>query len=223
MKGEQRMKGQQMKETNMKTTAELNKMKKEELVNTIAELQSTLIILGKNNAEYKEALTNARTLLAERRKQIEKSSRIFEENQALKDEILALTHTKREPIEVFLKESKLNGYALNNYFRDLFIEYQYKYTRNRIKFTKLETQLLFQILWKYQNNRSEVSVYNTDFTPDKDGRYEIAFSVDTSLLSNGQIRHYNNELGTNIPENQLTAEEKEQLQTQDREVLVIER
>ena len=89
--------------------------------------------------------------------------------------------------------------------------------------TKLETQLLFQILWKYRNNRSEVSVYNTDFEPDKDGKYSIAFSVDTSQLSNGQIRHYNDELGTSIPENQMTAEEKEQLQTQDREVLVIER
>ena len=207
----------------MKTTNEMKKMRKEDLVSLVTELQSTLIVLGKNCNEYKEALQNARTLLAERRKQIEKSSRLFEENKELKEKLAAVTATKKEPIENYLKSSKLNGYALSNYFRELFLEYQYKYSRNRIKMTKLETQLLFQVLWKYQNNRSEVSVYNTDFTPDKDGKYEITFSVDTAQLSNGQIRHYNQELDINIPENQLTPEEKELLQTQNREVLVIER
>ena len=207
----------------MKNVKELKGMTKAMLVEYAQEIQSALIVLGKNCNDYKEALQNARTLLAERRKQIEKSSRIFEENEKLKEKLAAVSTIKREPIEVFLTEGKLNGFALHNYFRELFLEYQYKYSRNRVKLTKLETQLLFQVLWRYQQNRSEISVYNTDFTPDKNGRYEIAFSVDTTLLTNQQIRYYNQIFDCNIPENTLTPEEKELLQGQDREVLVIER
>ena len=207
----------------MKKITEMKKMKKEELMNLVTELQSTIIVLGRNCEEYKEALKNARTLLAERRKQIEKSSRLFEENEKLKEKLAAVSTIKREPIEVFLTEGKLNAFALHNYFRELFLEYQYKYSRNRVKLTKLETQLLFQVLWRYQQNRCEISVYNTDFTPDASGKYTIAFSVDTSMLTNQQIRYYNQIFDCNIPENTLTPEEKELLQGQDREVLVIER
>lgn len=207
----------------MKTVQEMKRMKKEDLMNLVTELQSTVIVIGRNCEEYKQSLQNARTLLAERRKQIEKSSQIFEENEKLREKLAAISATKREPIEVFLTEGKLNTFALHNYFRELFLEYQYKYSRNRVKLTKLETQLLFQVLWRYQQNRCEVSVYNTDFTPDADGKYTIVFSVDTSLLTNQQIRYYNQIFDCNIPENTLTPEEKELLQGQDREVLVIER
>ena len=207
----------------MKNCKELKGMTKAMLVEYAQEIQSALIVLGKNCNDYKEALQNARTLLAENKKQIKNTSDVYNEVKVLKEKLASLTQTKIEPIVAYLKNKPLNSYVLTNYFRDLFIEYQYKYSKTRISLTKLETQLLQTVLWRYQQNRSEISVYNTDFTPDNTGKYNVAFSVDTSLLSNQQIRYYNQILDCNIPENQMTPEEKELLQGQDREVLVIER
>lgn len=207
----------------MKNCKELKGMTKDMLVDYIQEIQSTLIVLGKNCNDYKEALQNARTLLAENKKQIKNTSEVYNEVKLLKEKLASLTQTKMEPIVAYLKNKPLSSYVLTNYFRDLFIEYQYKYSKTRISLTKLETQLLQTVLWRYQQNRSEISVYNTDFTPDNTGKYAVAFNVDTSLLTNQQIRYYNQILDCNIPENQMTPEEKELLQGQDREVMVIER
>lgn len=192
--------------------------------NEIKTLQNEIKTLKATVEEYAKALETSRDYCKKAKEQIKNQSNYYQQMQELQDKLDTIKQdNKKEEIIEYLLQNHKNGYVLENYFRDLFIKQQFKYSKKNVNISRLELSLLHVIKWKFQNNRSDITIYNTDYQINSKGTYNIKFNVDTSLLTNKQIRHFNEEHEINIPLNTLTEEEKEQLQGQDREVLVIER
>lgn len=215
-------------------TKPIEKLTKEQLIKlveekqeTIKEQQETIKTQKDYLLDYAQAIETSRNHLKQANEQIKKQANYFIELQEVKEKLQDKKEVqKREPIIEFLLKNYKNSFNLSNYFKELFIQQQFCYSKKSVNITKLELSLLTSILWKYKNNKSDIVIMNTDFTLNDKGLYKITFNVDSSLMKNDEIAIYNKKfehLGINIPLNSLTEEEKEMLQAQDREVLVIER
>jgi hypothetical protein len=173
---------------------------------------------------YEFALSEARQRLQKANEQIKKQSDYYKQVEELKKELASRQAQQgQEPVIPFLVKNGKNGFALDNYFKELFILQQFKFSKKRVNVTPLEFALLNSILWKFKSNKTEISIFNTDFSLNEKGLYPISFNVDSSLMTNSSIEYYNRKLNINIPQNTLTEEERQQLEGADRQVIEIER
>jgi hypothetical protein len=185
--------------------------------NEINEMKKTI-------TSYEFALNEARQRLQKANEQIKTQSGYYNQIEELKKELASRqAQNATEPIIPFLVKNGKNGFALDNYFKELFIAQQFKFSKKRVNITPLEFSLLNSILWKFKTNKTEISIFNTDFSLNGKGLYPISFNVDSSLMSNNSIEYYNRKLDCNIPQNTLTEEERQQLEGADRQIIEIER
>lgn len=192
--------------------------------NEIKALQNEIKTLKATIEEYAQALETSRDYCKKAKEQIKNQSNYYQQLQELKGQLATIKQDNtQEEIILFLLKNPLNNFNLDNYFKELFILQQFKYNRKDINISRLELSLLNAISWKYKNNKSDITIFNTDFPMNSKGTYNIKFNVDTSLMNNNQIDYYNRLHDLNIPHNTLTDAEVEQLQGQDKEIIVIER
>lgn len=132
-----------------------------------------------------------------------------------------------EPVIEYLNNAPLNGWAVDNYFREIFYECCNDTQITNVKLTKLEMTLLSCIMFKYTDNTKQIQVFTTDLNnlnPDKKGLYAIRYRINSENMSNNNIEYINRMYSKNIPTNTLSDAEKEQLANElGYQVLVIER
>ena len=130
-----------------------------------------------------------------------------------------------EPLVNYLQTSQVNGWCLDNYFKDLFYSTCNDTSITSVKLTKLELNVLASILFKYIDNTKQVQIFTQDLNnlnPDKKGLFEIRFKINTENMSNNNIEYINRQYGKNIPVNTLTEIEKQALEEQNN-IMIIER
>ena len=130
-----------------------------------------------------------------------------------------------EPLVAYLKTSAINGWCLDNYFKDLFYRVCNDTNITSVKLTKLELNVLASILFKYKSNEKAIEVFTQDLQnlhPDKKGLFEIRFRINAENMSNSNIEYINRQYGKNIPVNTLTEIEKQTLEEQNN-IMIVER
>ena len=130
-----------------------------------------------------------------------------------------------EPLVAYLQTSAVNGWCLDNYFKDLFYSTCNDTSITSVKLTKLELNVLASILFKYIDNTKQVQIFTQDLNnlnPDKKGLFEIRFKINAENMSNNNIEYINRQYGKNIPTNTLTEIEKQALEEQNN-IMIIER
>ena len=130
-----------------------------------------------------------------------------------------------EPLVAYLKSSAINGWCLDNYFKDLFYRVCNDTNITSVKLTKLELNVLASILFKYNSKEKAIEIFTQDLQnlhPDKKGLFEIRFKINSENMSNNNIEYINRQYGKNIPVNTLTEIEKQTLEEQNN-IMIIER
>ena len=130
-----------------------------------------------------------------------------------------------EPLVAYLKTSAINGWCLDNYFKDLFYRVCNDTNITSVKLTKLELNVLASILFKYNSNEKQIQIFTQDLQnlhPDDVGTYSIRFRINSENMSNSNIEYINRQYGKNIPTNTLTDIEKQALEEQEH-IMIVER
>ena len=130
-----------------------------------------------------------------------------------------------EPLVAYLKTSAINGWCLDNYFKDIFYSCCDNTNITSVKLTKLELNVLAAILFKYSSNAKQIQIFTQDLQnlhPDKKGLFEIRFRINSENMSNSNIEYINRQYGKNIPVNTLTEIEKQTLEEQNN-IMIVER
>lgn len=130
-----------------------------------------------------------------------------------------------EPLVNYLQTSQINGWCLDNYFKELFYSVCDNTNITNVKLTKLELNVLASILFKYNSNEKQIQIFTQDLNnlqPDKQGLYSIRFRVNSENMSNNNIEYINRQYGKCIPSNTLTEIEKQALE-EENNILIIER
>lgn len=130
-----------------------------------------------------------------------------------------------EPLVNYLQTSAINGWCLDNYFKDLFYNTCNDTNITSVKLTKLELNVLASILFKYNSKEKPIEIFTQDLQnlhPDKKGLFEIRFKINAENMSNASIEYVNRQYGKNIPVNTLTDIEKQALEEQNN-IMIIER
>lgn len=149
--------------------------------------------------------------------EMKKRITILEEKLKAKEQI--------EPLINYLQTSQVNGWCLDNYFKDLFYTTCNDTKITSVKLTKLELNVLASILFKYSSNEKPIEVFTQDLAnlhPDKKGLFEIRFKINAENMSNANIEYINRQYGKNIPVNTLTDIEKQAIE-ENNNVMIIER
>ena len=132
-----------------------------------------------------------------------------------------------EPLVAYLQTSQINNWSLDNYFRDLFYSVCNDTNITSVKLTKLELNVLASILFKYNSNEKQIQIFTQDLAnlhPDKKGLFEIRFKINAENMSNNNIDYINRMYNKNIPVNTLTDIEKQALEEeQNNKIMIIER
>lgn len=130
-----------------------------------------------------------------------------------------------EPLVNYLQTSQINGWCLDNYFKELFYSVCDNTNITNVKLTKLELNVLASILFKYNSNEKQIQIFTQDLNnlqPDKQGLYSIRFRVNSENMSNNNIEYINRQYRKCIPSNTLTEIEKQALE-EENNILIIER
>ena len=132
-----------------------------------------------------------------------------------------------EPVIEYMQKAPLNGWAIDNYFKEIFYACCDDTNITNIKLTKLELTLLSCIMFKYTDNTKQIEIFTQDLinlNPDKKGLYSIRYKINSENMKNNSIDYINRMYGKNIPTNTLTDAEKEQLENElGYKVMIIER
>lgn len=130
-----------------------------------------------------------------------------------------------EPLVAYLKSSAVNGWCLDNYFKDIFYSVCCDTNITSVKLTKIELNVLASILFKYSDNTKQIQIFTQDLAnlnPDDKGLYSIRFRINSENMSNSNIEYINRQYGKNIPTNTLTDVEKQALEEQEH-IMIVER
>ena len=128
-----------------------------------------------------------------------------------------------EPLVAYLKSSAINGWCLDNYFKDIFYSCCNNTNITSVKLTKLELNVLASILFKYNSKEKPIEIFTQDLNnlhPDKKGLFEIRFKINSENMSNNNIEYINRQYGKNIPTNTLTDIEKQAIEEQNNNMII---